>query len=151
MINVIPPNMIESNQFDQIIKLILSGKQVNPIGLKERLLRCDLVAFKTYEEKVISTAALKNPSLTYMNKVFALSKTKTSICYEKELGYIATHSNFENQGHCQDLLKEFFRHIPDQFIFATTRKPAMVHILNKLGFKEVGKTYNKDLRLLLYG
>jgi predicted acetyltransferase len=74
----------------------------------------------------------------------------TSLKYEKELGYITTHPNYEGEGHCKDLLKTFFSKISSQSIFATTRKPAMVHILSKFGFQQTGNIYNKNLILLTY-
>lgn len=129
------PADIELTHFHQIIELILKGGQVRREGLHERIMRADLVAYKLQNNKVICTATLKNPSASYRTKVFNLAKATSSINFKKELGYIVTHPDFENCGHCQNLLKEFFIKISEYPIYATTRKHSMIYILGKFGFQ----------------
>jgi len=144
------PADINSDHLRQIIELVVKGEQVRRDGLKERILRADLVAYILQDNMVICTATLKNPNFAYRTKIFTLAKASSGENYKKELGYIVTHPDFENCGHCQNLLKEFFIRISKQPIFATTRKPSMVHILKKLGFSVIGMTYKKDLKLLIF-
>ena len=110
----------------------------------------DYVAYKIYYNVVICTATLKNQFPEYKEKVFNLANGPSPNSYQKELGFIVTHPDFENQGHCKELLGEFFKRISSNTIYATTRKASMKQILNKLGFRQTGVVYNNDLSLLIY-
>lgn len=144
------PKDIKADHLKQILDLIIKGGQVNPDGLQVKILRADLVAYILQDDHVICTATLKNPYLSYRKKIFNSAQAKSSSEYNKELGYIVTNPNFENKGHCQKLIKTFFNKISEHSIYATTRKPSMVHILGKFGFSQTGKIYNQDLKLLTY-
>jgi|ERR1041385_4602536 hypothetical protein len=149
---VTQPKKIKSSYLKQIIELIRTGGEVKTSkdDLKRYLLRADLIAYELQGGKIICTATLKNPFSSYKTKVFNSAKAVEKLNYKKELGYIATHPDFEGKGHCTKLLKQFFGQISTNLIYATTRKPAMVHILSKFNFLQAGKTYNKDLKLLTY-
>lgn len=144
------PSDIRPDHLKQIVELIKTGDQVYHFGLIERLSRADLIAYRLKDDKVICTAALKNPTASYRTSIFKSSKATTSGTFKKELGYIVTHPDFENLGYCQDLLNIFFLKISEHSIFATTRKPAMVHILGKFGFSITGSLFKQDLILLTY-
>lgn len=147
---ILQPKDINPDHLKQILTLIIKGGQVNRDGLQNRILRADLIAYMIQNEQVICTATLKNPHSSYRTKVFNQAKTEIVPDNYKELGYIVTHPNFERKGHCQKLLKIFFKEIDRYSLFATTRKPSIVHILRKFGFSQAGKTYNHDLNLLIY-
>ena len=151
-IKICKPNEIEEIFLCQIIDLIVNGGQIKSdrSGIRLLLSLADYVAFKHIGNLVISTATLKNQYTTYKEKVFSLANAMYSDRYNKELGYIVTNPDFQNQGHCQDLLETFFNQIKTHSIYATTRKASMIHILNKLGFRQSGQIYNQDLTLLVY-
>ena len=151
-IRISKPNDINQDYLNQIIDLILLGGQIKSdrTGIRTLIMMADLVAFKLFDEIVICTATLKNQYPEYRDRIFDLAMVQTPGRYLKELGYIVTHPDFENQGHCQDLLGMFFSRIKVYPIYATTRKPSMKHILYKLGFRTAGKEYNNDLSLLIY-
>ena len=151
-IRISKPNEICEEYLSQIIDLIVKGGQIrsDKHGIRELILLADFIAYKLNNEVVICTATLKNPYLEYREKVFNLAGVKSDHTFIKELGYIVTHPDFENQGHCQSLLGSFFRLISHNSIYATTRKLSMIHILNKHGFLQTGTTYNNDLNLLIY-
>ena len=142
------PTDISNNYLQQIVDLVVAGGQIQRRGLREKILQADYTAFKLQDKNIICTATLKNPKPSYRTKIFNQAKVMASLKYEKELGYIVTNSDFEGNGHCKDLLKNFIPKISNQLIFATTRKPSMVHILAKFGFHQTGKTYYNDLQLL---
>lgn len=152
MTEVKRPDKITKEHLKQIIDLIKEGGEIKTPRnkLQEYLLRADLIAYKLIDNKVICTATLKNPFVSYRTRVFNSAQAKTEIKFEKELGYIVTHPEHENKGHCKKLLIEFFGHISCNSIYATTRKPAMNHILNKFNFHQIGVTYDKNLNLLVY-
>lgn len=143
---------LSSVRLYQIVKLIESGGEIKTTRTKllESLLRSDLITYDLEEDLVICTATLKNPQTLYREKVFSLAKVNGSKNYDKELGYIATHRDFEGRGHCQKLLQHFLPHMAGQKVYATTRNPIMAHILGKSQFAERGQTYNGGLRLMIY-
>lgn len=151
-IRISKPHDIDEEYLSQIVDLIVRGGQIKGNSQSIRILisQADLVGFVMLEEIVICTATLKNPYQEYKEKVFNLADVDSSNNYHKELGYIVTHPDFENQGHCQQLLTTIFYKIRSQPIYATTRKPSMIHILGKLGFRRSGNLYNHDLSLLIY-
>ncbi len=151
-IRICKPHEIDEEVMDQIINLILQGGQIKSgrSGIRELISLADSVAYKIYYNVVIGTATLKNQFPEYKEKVFNLAKGPSPNSYQKELGFIVTHPDFENQGHCKDLLGEFFKRISSYTIYATTRKESMKHILSKLGFMQTGTVYNNDLSLLTY-
>jgi predicted acetyltransferase len=144
------PSEVSTTHFKQIIELILKGRQIKlkPDQLKENLKRADFISYGIKDSNIVTTATLKNPYSSYRTRVFNEAKAKANILYQKELGYIATDPAFEGKGFCQDLLKEFSNKFGSITVFATTRKPAMIHILKKLGFKQNGNIYKEDLVLL---
>ena len=150
-IRICKPIEIEEDVLDQIIDLIVQGGQIksNRSGIMLLLSLADYVAYKIYYNVVICTATLKNQFPEYKEKVFNLANGPSPNRYQKELGFIVTHPDFENQGHCQSLLGEFFKRICSNSIYATTRKASMKHILCKFGFRQTGTVYNDDLTLLI--
>ncbi len=136
----------------QILDLIVQGGQIkgNTKDIRNLLFLADIIAYMCEDEIVVCTATLKNPYPEYREKVFMLAAQKSPGDYTKELGFIVTHPNYENQGHCQDLLDILFHLIWKNSIYATTRKSSMIHILSKYGFRQTGGLYNQDLNLLIY-
>lgn len=152
MIEIRKPNEVDKEHIRQIIDLIKSGGEIKTtkVKLQEYLLRADFISYNLKDNLVICTATLKNPFPTYKAKVFKMANANNVFSYEKELGYIATDSKHENMGHCTELLKVFFKYIAHNSIYATTRKPAMIHILSKFEFKRIGITSDTNLELLVF-
>lgn len=146
------PSRINESYLLQIIDLIKSGGQVNTSKekLKEYLMRSECIAYELIDNKIICTATLKNPFNSYTTKVFNYAEAKANHSLLKELGYIVTHHDYQNKGHCSNLLKKFLQNISQIPMYATTRKPEMVHLLKKYEFIQIGKTYNNDIKLLIH-
>lgn len=151
MIVIAQPNEIQIDLLKQMVELIRTGKEVNtpPEKLKEYLQRADFIAYELNDNEIICTATLKNPFRSYRTKVINWAEVNSSVVPNKELGYIATHPSFREKGHCTRLLKQFFKTISLEPTYATTRKPEMIHILNKFGFAQIGTTSNKGIKLLI--
>lgn len=133
----------------ELLLLIEEGDEVNIKYVKAGLKRAELIAYVIENGKVISTATVKNPLPEYKLKVFTKAKVEAlGANYTCELGYIATRKEHEGKGICQNVLKELLSHFIEQTLFATTRKPAMKHILTKFGFKLCGELYNQDLQIM---
>ena len=152
MVVIKKPTEISSVHLQQIVDLIKTGGEVKTSreDLRKYIQRADLVAYELLDDTVICTATLKNPFNTYKTKVFNKARVKSNLKINKELGYIATHPDHENKGHCSQLLNSFLKDISQNSIYSTTRKAAMAHILGKFNFQWEGKTFDKDLKLLIY-
>lgn len=145
------PQEIDKGHLQQIIELIVSGEQIEREGLETKLMNSHLVAYLLEKGMVLSTATLKNPRESYKGRVFREAQILLPVNrFSKELGYIATHSQHEGKKLCQKLLSAFFPYISEYSQFATTRKAAMGHILDKSGFKPAGVVYKHDLKVYIY-
>lgn len=146
------PRNIDKEILIELIDLIVAGGQVKRAFIEKGIKNADLIAIMFDSNIIVSSATLKNPNTSYKRKVFDLANCSSlkSHLYNKELGYIVTNPDYESRGYSQILLNHFLRSISNEKIFATTRKPAMVHILEKFNFIKAGKAYNGDLELLLF-
>lgn len=144
------PKNINKEILDKIIDLVCHGNQVERRFIEAGIKSSEFIAITLENDNVVTTATLKNPILSYRNKVFKLANVNdVKDGYFKELGYIVTHPNYEGRKLCQELLKRFIPYIDKENVFATTRKTSMIHILGKFAFTKVGNTYNHDLNLLV--
>jgi predicted GNAT family N-acyltransferase len=135
----------------QLHDLIQEGGQILSNHIKVGLHRAELAGVVIKDEKVVASCCLKNPLTSYRSSVFdSAGVTDLKERFTYELGYIVTHSDYEGQKLCQKLLSEVFPIIKDKAMFASTRKPAMAHILTKFKFNPVGKVYKNDLTLFVY-
>jgi predicted GNAT family N-acyltransferase len=144
-----PKNFTEK-QLVQLEKLILSGSQVKAVGLMDRILKAHEIAVYIDQDQVVASAILKNPALSYRNKVFKKAEVSNLASeYINEVGYIVTSENHRGRKLCQKLLAQLLEKNKSISIFATTRKPEMMHILEKFHFEKTGVTYDKDLSLFI--
>ena len=147
---IILPLALREEHLKQIIDLIVQRGEIKRSGLKEKIMHAEWVAYLKHGEQIICTATLKNPSKAYKSRIFNAANVKTMLNFDKELGYAATDRAFEGQGKCQALLHNFMEHLMGYHIYAITKEPAMVHILQKLKFAPVGETYKDKFQLLTY-
>lgn len=145
------PENLNPEILEKLIFLVSEGGQIpHPERIKARILNADFVAMYLDNGNIASTATLKNPDEDYKEGVFGDAESKRPFKnYTKELGYIVTSKEYEGQKLCQNLLTEIMPEVSKHKVFATTRKPSMVHILKKNGFSKEGNTYKGDLELLL--
>ncbi|HEY1018669.1 MAG TPA: hypothetical protein VGE25_06720 [Sediminibacterium sp.] len=144
------PSNIDPTLLEKMKKLVEEGEQVKREYLDYGIERADLIALIVDDNDVVAAATLKNPRNSYRDDVFEMAgEEQLKKGYDKELGYIVTNPKFEGKKKCQKLLTDFIPKIAHKQMFATTRKPAMAHILRKYGFEQVGNTYKKDLALLI--
>lgn len=145
------PDNIEQDYKSQLISLVTKGGQVKTHFVERGIANALALAMLVVDGRVIASCCLKKPVANYRNVVFKSASAKEAPnIYLYELGYIITHPNYEGKGFCSRLLSQFFPTFSTLHIYATTRKPAMAHILGKYGFYRAGKTYKEDLELLLY-
>jgi hypothetical protein len=143
------PSEFTQEETETILRLIAAGDQIPDIELvRSGLERAEYIGIVRCDGGTIaSTATIKNPLDSYRTRVFkSAGVPQLSDLFEKELGYICTDSKYEGRKLCQLLLSKLLEDY-DQALFATTRKPSMIHVLKKFGFEKSGVTYSGDLEL----
>lgn len=137
------PERVTEKHMSQIIALIKKrnnlGRDIEFDVLHERLMRCYFIAYTTCNDDIVCVAILKSPMIDYKRSVFEAARIPPPIKYFKELGYIATETDFEGKGICKNLLTHLMLTVNPDKVFATTRNPAMINILKQIGF--VGNGY----------
>lgn len=142
------PSQIDETTLTRLVKFINSGGEVNTTV--QALKRAYRIAYYTDEGKIVCSAVIKTPVKTYVNRIFKESQSELDQDeFPVELGYITTAKEYEGNKVCQHLLNQLSLHWKSKNIFATTRKPSMIHILNKHGFQKTGLTYKENLNLLI--
>lgn len=144
------PQKLPPKLFSSVLDLIKTRSPVAQESLTERFTNAEQVIMMIDKGKVISTATIKNPLGSYKRRVFSeAGVVGEKDSYEIEVGYIATDKEYEGRKLCQSILSELLSLQGSRHIFATTREPAMMHILTKLGFKHLGKEYKDHLVLMV--
>lgn len=144
------PENISQYLLNQLIDLVVGGGQVKRHFVERGINAADVIGMYISDNIILSSATLKNPLKAHIDDVFHQARVNNfNFDSYKELGYIVTNPQYEGQKLCQKLLKDFFEILEVRQMFATTRKPEMIHILSKFGFKPIGKTFNNDLTLLV--
>ena len=140
---------ISKTHIEDLVALIKSGEQVaKEAYIRRGLLRSEFIAIGLKQNEVIVSVTLKNPLVSYVTRVFTAAGTQSLAAnYSKELGYIVTKPQYEGQGLCQALLRYVFAERSVSKAFATTRKEAMCHILEKFDFQKTGDVHG-DLQLM---
>lgn len=148
--HIVAPKDIPKEWLPELLKLIIEGGQVHEDYAKRGIERADLIAVATHSNDIVSMAVMKNPLKSYRDKVFEEAKAKEQpVDYSLELGYIVTKQGFEGRKICQALLSLIMSKYKGRMVFATTRKPEMVHILKKYGFEISGSQYDGQLSLMV--
>lgn len=133
----------EQGQKD-IINLIKIGNEANAELILERLENSMFTACLQQENRVIGTATIKRPELSYRTYVFnqaAIKLPPENITLE--LGYIFIEKEFRAQGYALSICQALLGKIQNEPIFATTREDnlSMQSILKKNQFIPEGKMY----------
>ena len=145
------PSETDQDLKKQILELIVSGGQVTRRFAVPGIANAERLGFLTLDKTVVACCCLKNPTIGYKEGVFGKAKAvQNPTAYLFELGYIVTHKEYEGFGYCQDLLGTFISEVNASTMYATTRKPSMVHILTKYGFYKSGQIYQGELQLMLF-
>ncbi|MDH0647537.1 GNAT family N-acetyltransferase [Pseudomonas sp. GD03858] len=141
-----PPNCSPSEIID-FIELVKQSGEVAITGLHQRVTSANKLAFMHAGEKLISVAALKNPTKTYRSKISAASKfLLPQPIYPYELGWVFVTPSSRGKGYAFSIAKAVISAANMSGVFATSRleNQPMHHILKKLGFAPSGTIYQSD-------
>lgn len=146
-IKIKKPSKCTEEELNEFYKMVVEGGQVEVRGLRERIKRAAFLAFY-YERKVlIGIGALKRPQESYKKKVFRRAGVPgKSGEYELELGWVYIKPEHRRRGVCSSLLHQLILMTGSKKVFATTRKDnfPMKRVLERIGFRKVGKPYKLD-------
>ncbi|AEV99704.1 hypothetical protein Niako_3398 [Niastella koreensis GR20-10] len=127
------PKNIPAGLKTQLIDFIASGSQVDRHFVERGIPRAALISITFDQDVIACTATIKNPVNSYREGVFTDAKVdKLLNMYRLELGYIVTRKEYEGNKLCQNLLSHLMPKVAKENIFATTKKPEMIHILKKV-------------------
>ena len=134
-------------------ELTKKAKQVNKIGLLDRIKKSEILGFSYHKGLLIGISAIKIPSENYKNKIFNNAKIhKVGQDFKYELGYSYTEEKYRGRQISYKLNLQLVSAMEEENIYATTGNPGMKRILEKIGFLKIGKSYrgdyNEDIEIL---
>lgn len=148
------PSECTDFEINEFVRLTIEGGQVSSNRLKFRIKNAEKLVFIWKNDSCVAIAGLKNPSITYRQKVFCAAEVKKERNYQYEIGYI--YSTIKNKGVGSKLMLALLKASKNASLFATTQKSnqTMHYLLDKSGFKQLGQYYlnnNETYYLGLYG
>lgn len=151
MIKVEDYENIDSEIIEQIVKLILSTKQVQSEEslLKKLLCRSYKIGYKLLDDIVCCTVTIKVPTNEYKEKLFPLHKMYyAQNLYNLEIGYGVTHTEHKGKGYFKEILDILVKELPNEYSYATTRHDQIVKTMIGKGFN-LKTTKGNDVKLLI--
>ncbi|WDF79046.1 hypothetical protein PQ469_03375 [Mucilaginibacter sp. KACC 22773] len=153
VIQLLSPAECSKEQLAAFYELVLSGKQVDPEGLEDRIARADTLAFFYIGGQVAGVASVKNQKRSYITGIFLKAKVPgMAESYRYEIGYAVTHQDFRRLGISTKLVTALQAGKPGVKLYATTKNDDMRDLLVKSGFTQAGSSYKnaKDENLSLF-
>lgn len=94
------------------------------------------------DHQLIGTAAIKTPLPAHHVGEFVKAKAQAQAAsYSVELGWVVVHPAWRRRGHARQLVGEAVKLAEHRGIYATTKTPQMLAILEEQGFAPVGDPY----------
>lgn len=150
------PNEYSSQEFDQILSLILSGEEVSEAGLRRRVENCERIVTIFEDNIIVGVAALKRPLSSYRDKIQQKAGVSLHLeDYPYELGYIVVSKTSRGRGYSIYLVNAALSEKKESGVFAASRhsNKAMHKTLDKFNFEKVGQRYlseNKKSEIQLF-
>ncbi|WP_444906684.1 GNAT family N-acetyltransferase [Microbulbifer sp. SSSA008] len=137
-------------------KFVIEGGEVSTVGLRQRIYQAEKLIFIKDDNQFIAIGALKNPKVSYKEKIFKKSNAQDQSEYKYELGWLYVVSSARGKGYGRELMQAILYGLSKSTCFATTREnnSHMHYLLEKFGFSRMGKPYKStkgEYTLVLYG
>lgn len=152
------PENCSADELKAFEELILMGDEVDPNGLKGRILNAEQLFF-IKEDEYVGIAALKRPKKSYKSGVFYKAGFSDEDKYEYEIGWIYVIEENRKNGYGGVLMDSIHRYISNKpsgkACFGTVREnnTGMQRLFAKHGFSKAGHSYNSvrgNYSLVLY-
>lgn len=139
------PSECSEKELEDFRKLVLKGKQVETLGLRERIRnKGKLLAFHYEKGLLVGVVGLKQPIEEYKRWVFREAGVIEDVDnFDLEIGWAFTEKEYRGQGICPRLIQKVFKLSKSKKFFATahTDNVSVNRVLQKTGFKKIGKRY----------
>lgn len=139
-----PPVAFSSKEVDDFQEAIREGGEVDPRGLRDRLMSARTLVLLRESEKLAAFAALKQPLAAYRTRVSESSGVKVSVAdYPFELGWVYVYPFARGKKYSRAVSREAMSESCGKGVFATSRTDnvAMHATLKRLGFAPAGIPY----------
>lgn len=151
-ISVLAPSDCTEEELAIFFRLVEEGGQVNTKTLMNRIKSARLLAFGYVDKELTCVSSIKIPDIGYKNRIFKSASIESeSKLYSFELGYSMTKEKHRGNGYNFKLNSTLLSKLELSKVYATTANPGMIHLLKKLGFKSIGKSfkgkYNEELQI----
>lgn len=153
------PRNCDASELEIFEELVIEGSEVDPKGLRGRILDAEHLFFIYIREQCVGIGAIKHPRVKYKLDSFEKAEGCEPEKYECELGWVYVNEKMRGLHLGDNLIKSMCYYIsdnlPGQGCFATVRKnnTRMHHLLEKYGFSKSGHSYKSgrgDYLLDLY-
>jgi GNAT superfamily N-acetyltransferase len=148
-ISVCSPTLASTVDVDAFLRLVLSGEEVDPVGLRGRVLSASTLAFARANSKIVGVAAIKNPGKPYKNTVFRSANCiAAQQNYRLEFGWVFVDPDYRRKGISKQLTAALIEVADSASIFATSlaNNDAMHRTLEGYGFQKTGKPWRSRLK-----
>ncbi|AZH76307.1 GNAT family N-acetyltransferase [Salmonella enterica] len=152
------PKNCSADELKLFEELVFMGDEVDPNGLKDRILNAEQLFF-IKEDKYVGIAALKRPKKSYKSDVFYKAGSSDEDKYEYEIGWIYIIEEERENGYGGMLMDSISNYLSNnsssKACFGTVREnnTGMQRLFAKHGFSKVGHSYNStrgEYSLVLY-
>ena len=150
------PDAFAPEEIDDFVALVLAGGEVDPNGLKGRVMSAPQIAFLRENDCLQGVGGLKKPSDNHRREVELGSKTTLNAeSVPFELGWVFILPSARNRKLSFPLCRALVSAANGKGIFATSRSNnlGMHSTLEKLGFSRVGSEWpsqQNDGNLVLF-
>lgn len=135
------PSACSTGELDAFRALVRANGQASTGRVPES----ELLAFlHNSDGQLIAVGALKNPDPDYRQRVFttyAGLPTTADSWPAYEVGFFSIARDWQGQGLGRRILQALVNEMPHTPLFATTRTPGMVRLLEEQGFAVTGKPW----------
>jgi predicted GNAT family N-acyltransferase len=147
IIEVKKPSKCSEKELEDFECFVLAGGQVNLNTLNSLISKAKALVFLKQGGCLKGIAAIKNPNLTYKNKVFEKAKaTVLASDFMFELGWIFVLPSERGKKFSRELVKAALTAADSQSLFATSHlsNEKMHHTLKEYGFSCHGQEYSNS-------
>lgn len=152
-----PPGELSTEEVDEFQQAILEGGEVDPRGLRDRVMSARSLVLLREVEGLAAIAALKSPVPAYRERVAEYARVKLMVAhYPFELGWVFVYPFARNRQYSYAVSREALKQSDGKGVFATSRADnvAMHATLRRLGFEPTGMPYasrrgGQELQLFL--
>lgn len=152
-----PPGEFSPEEVDEFQQSILEGGEVDPRGIRDRLMSARTLVLLREAEKLVAIAALKSPLPAYRAHVSESAGVKIAVAhYPFEFGWVYVYPFARGRKYSQVVSGEALSKSNGRGVFATSKVDniAMHATLRRLGFVPAGARYrsrrsDQELQLFL--